>query len=101
LERALFDRNFEVLLVKYDEIPEAAVSAVLTNLLAAGLAVVFWAGRDSSFDPGTHEKLAGNFVFRLSDTESNQSGQKVFEQALAFAESLRFAESAGNQSEAD
>jgi bifunctional enzyme CysN/CysC/sulfate adenylyltransferase subunit 1 len=101
LERALFDRNFEVLLVKHSEIPEASMPAVLTKLVAAGLVVVFWTEKDSSFDLSVLEKLAGNFVFRLSDTESNQSEQKVCERALAFAESLRLAESGGNQTEAD
>jgi len=101
LERALFDRNFEVLLLKRSEIPADAVSTVLTNLLAAGLVVVFWTEKDSSFNPGTLEKLARSSVFHLSDSESNESEQKVLERALAFAESLRFTENARNQREAD
>ena len=101
LERALFDRNFEVLLVRNSEIRADAVPTVLTNLLAAGLVVVLWTEKDSPFGPDTLEKLAGDAVFHLSDSESNQSEQKVVERALAFAESLRFVENAGNQREAD
>jgi bifunctional enzyme CysN/CysC/sulfate adenylyltransferase subunit 1 len=101
LERALFERNFEVLLVKLSEIPADALSTVLTNLLAAGLVVVFWTGKDSSFDPGSLKKIAGDTVFHLSGSESNQNEETVLEQALTFAETLRFTENAGNQREAD
>jgi sulfate adenylyltransferase subunit 1 len=88
LERSLFDRGFEVRLVRQDQCPAAALSAVLVALYSAGF-VVIYAGHLPSLDLETLRKKSGGKFFDCPTSGSSEMAEETVERMLGIAETLR------------
>ena len=88
LESELFRRGFEVILVSHEAIPEVAFPALISAFRSAGFFVVYFSDRISP-EHRANLEAAGEFLFDCSLADSSSSSQNSFEQAIAFAESLR------------
>jgi hypothetical protein len=88
LERSLFDRGFEVRLVRQDQCPAAALSAVLVALYSAGL-VVIYAGHLPSLDLETLRKKSGGKFFDCPTSGNSEMAEETVERMLGIAETLR------------
>jgi len=88
LERNLFEKGFEALLVRQDEVPTSALSAVLCALWSAGIVVVY-AGDLTSQERGVIEGVAGGRFFEFPAAEKSATTEEILRQALSVAETLR------------
>ena len=99
LERALFDRGFEVLhLDAADESPETLVE-IIRAIRALGAISIY--SRDA-LDPSVMERLFTEptaALFDLSAEIENPSEEEILRRALALADSLRIANSRKHQEE--
>jgi bifunctional enzyme CysN/CysC/sulfate adenylyltransferase subunit 1 len=88
LERALFARRFETILVNAEEVPLAVLPILLSALWGVGLVIVY-----SSASPSSEEQLALKSVaqkhFFPVAAILDHAAHEVLEQALASAETLR------------
>ncbi len=87
MERALFERGFEALLVSHDELEPAAREGVLSQLLSAGIVAIYWS---RTVVPQLPDSLAppDQFIFNAAATRSETPGNSI-ERALMQAETLR------------
>jgi hypothetical protein len=89
LERNLFERGFETLLVHQKDAPLSALPALLSALWSAGIVIVYAGERISEQERATLESTAGKLFFDLSATTSSATDREFLRPALAFAETLR------------
>jgi sulfate adenylyltransferase large subunit len=88
LERALFERGFETLLVKENDPRSPAPAAFLSRLLSAGFVVVSWSETGASREPDASVAAPDGFVFDVPPGVPNIF-DKSLARALAVAETLR------------
>jgi sulfate adenylyltransferase subunit 1 len=84
LERELFERGFEALLVKSDATSAESRAAVVRTLWSAGMVIVLFAAAISGEERRILEATAREFLFDVSGDES-----AGFTEALNLAEGLR------------
>ena len=89
LERNLFERGFETLLVHQKDAPLSALPALLSALWSAGIVIVYAGERISEQERATLESTAGKLFFDLSAATSSATDREFLRPALAFAETLR------------
>jgi sulfate adenylyltransferase subunit 1 len=89
IERALFDRNFEVVHLRGERVPLGALTAVLAALWSAGSLVVY-SGKGASTEERAVCESAGKAFFDLSASGASQGEHRdVVRAALDIAEILR------------
>lgn len=90
LERALFERGFETVLVTHHEIPTPGRRSFFSTLWNLGLVILSWRERQlRPQDRGLFGALAGEFYFDLSNGNSLNDAESGFDRALSIAETLR------------
>ena len=92
VERALFESNFEVIHVRDEHVPSAALPAALSLLWSTGSVIVYSGENMSSERRAALESLAGEWFFDFSfiSVESHRDGStSVIERVLKAAETLR------------
>ena len=89
LEKRLFDRGFEALLIHANQFPASTLPAVLQTLLSAGILVVYASDSLSPQDRSTLKSAAGEHYFELPTLDEPTTGDELLQRALAFAETLR------------
>jgi sulfate adenylyltransferase large subunit len=101
LERALFERGFEVLHLIGTEASPRALVETIRAMQGLGAVSIYSGG---VLDAETKEQLVAVVkarLFDLSRENENAKDENVFRRALALAESLRFAKSQNDQKEAN
>jgi sulfate adenylyltransferase large subunit len=101
LERALFERGFEVLHLDGAAVSPGALAQTIRAMLGIG-AVSIYSG--DVLHAETKEQLVADVkvkLFELFRENENANDGELFRRALALAESLRFANPEGNQEEAN
>jgi len=91
LERALFEKGFEILHLNDDDAAPYALPDAIRVAQKMG-AVSIYSGQ--AIDPETKQQLALQLEPRLVDfsgKDENTSDEELFQHAMAFADSLRFA----------
>jgi sulfate adenylyltransferase large subunit len=99
LERALFDRGFEVLHLESDEASPTAFLETIRVTRRLGIVVIY---SGEPVDAMAKERLFAEVEHRLFDlslNNENTNDEEVFQRALAVADSLRFAKPQNNQEE--
>jgi sulfate adenylyltransferase subunit 1 len=97
LERALFERRFEVLLVDGAQASSSALAETIRAMQEIG-AISIYSGE--VLDTETKQQLAADVktrVFNFSQENENANDEEVIRRALALADSLRFAKPQNNQ----
>ena len=84
LEKELFQRRFEALLVRGDAISAESRAAVIRTLWSAGLVIVLFQEAISREERQLLQETAGEFLFEIWDDDSAS-----LRQALSLAEGLR------------
>ena len=85
LETGLFEKGFETLVVRMDELSQPALPAVVSALWSAGV-VTIYAGELTALERDAIRAFARDRFFEFPRT---QSPEKVAHQALDVAETLR------------
>jgi bifunctional enzyme CysN/CysC/sulfate adenylyltransferase subunit 1 len=101
LERALFERGFEVLHLDEASASPGALAQTIRAMLGIG-AVSIYSG--DVLDAETKEQLVADVkakLFELSPENENGNDEEVFRRTLALAQSLRFAKLESNEEEAN
>src|SRR5258705_4976601 len=88
LERNLFEKGFEALLVRQDELPASALPSVLSALWSAGIVIVY-AGELTSQERDAIHAVAGDRFFEFRAAENSVTPDEILHQALSAAETLR------------
>jgi len=99
LERALFDRGFEVLHLESGEASSGAFLETIRATRKVGIVVIY---SGESIDTLVKKALFSEVEHRLFDlslNNENTNDEEVFQRALALADSLRFAKPQNNQEE--
>ncbi len=96
IERALFERGFEVMLIHGSEAPFASVKAAWAALHAAGFVLIYQNSR-----LGLEERLelraaAGDRFFDLSEMNLPATDVEALERVLTLVKSLRSSDGDGN-----
>jgi sulfate adenylyltransferase large subunit len=89
VEKTLFEKGFEALLLRQEQAPLSALPAILSALWSAGFLVVYWAEALSRQEHAALEEVAGGFFFNLSEAASASPDHEILPRALAIAETLR------------
>jgi len=97
LERALFEKRFETLLIRQEQVPASALPALLPALWYAGIVVVYAGETISSQERAALKATAGESFFDLSPVASPLSDREILHRALAIAETLRLATNSQNE----
>jgi sulfate adenylyltransferase large subunit len=101
LERALFERGFEVLHLDGAAASPGTLAQTIRAILGIG-AVSIYSG--DVLDAETKEQLVADVkakLFEFSRENENANDEEVFRRALALAQSLRFAKLESNEEEAN
>jgi sulfate adenylyltransferase large subunit len=101
LERALFERGFEVLHLDGAAASPGTLAQTIRAILGIG-AVSIYSG--DVLDAETKEQLVADVkakLFEFSRENENANDEEVFRRALAMAQSLRFAKLESNEEEAN
>jgi hypothetical protein len=99
LERALFERGFEVLHLDGDEASPYALLETIRATQRVG-AISIYSG--DPLDAGVKERLGAEVrdrLFDISRKKENADDEEVFRRALALADTLRFRKPQNNQEE--
>ena len=99
VERALFDRGFEVLHLNRDDTSPNAILEAIRATQRIG-AISIYSG--DALDCETKQRLAsevGSRLLDLSRTNENSNDEEFFRRALAVADSLQFAKPQNNREE--
>jgi sulfate adenylyltransferase large subunit len=98
LERALFERGFEVALVKSNEVPWSLLPLLLNSHWRAGAVIVHVQGAGSREQQSDLEEVAGERLFEIAATEKDGEVENALHRAIAIAETLRVTDGkAGNR----
>jgi sulfate adenylyltransferase large subunit len=89
LERALFERGFEAVLVGAEHVLTMALPPVLAALRLAGAVVIHSSETNSREQQVALAHVAGEFLFEIATAEQNDDGRETLKRALAIAETLR------------
>lgn len=101
LERALFERGFEVVLVKTKEVPLPFLPVLLLSYWRTG-AVIVHLSEDSSRDlQSVLEEVAGEHLFEIPAAEEVGEIERALNRAIVIAETLRVAEGKASNGKAD
>ncbi|HVB33629.1 MAG TPA: sulfate adenylyltransferase subunit CysN [Patescibacteria group bacterium] len=92
LDRSLFERGFETLIVKSEELPPDALRLFLPRLLSAGILVILWSDGNSPRGSASLASMIDDPVFEISP-DGSDGFEEPLDRALAFAETLRTGES--------
>jgi sulfate adenylyltransferase large subunit len=101
LERALFERRFEVLLVDGAQASPSSLAETIRAMQEIG-AISIYSGE--VLETETKQQLAADVktrVFNFSQENENANDEEVFRRALTLADSLRFAKLESSEEEAN
>ena len=88
LEKSLFEKRFELLLVRQSELPVSALPSVISVLWSAGIAVVY-AGGLTPQERVAIQAITEDRFFEFPAPENSAMADEVLQQALSAAETLR------------
>jgi len=100
LERALFQNNFEVLLLQQEQVAESALPNLLSTLLNAGLIVIYAAKAISSQERATLKAVAGDYFAEVAEAHLLDV-REIEIRILSIAETLRVKSECSNQEDAN
>ena len=89
LERTLFEKGFEAVLVNAEEVRFSALSIIVSSLWAAGLVIIYSGARLTPEEKTALERVAGENIFKIPLVGPAKATSEVLEEALASAEKLR------------
>ena len=89
LERSLFERGFEVLVVEGDTLSSYALLPLLNTLWSAGLLVIYSCPAIAQADRDAFKALAADYAFDLAALQLPADDQEAARLVLALTESLR------------
>jgi sulfate adenylyltransferase subunit 1 len=89
LEKRLFHRGFETLLIHANQFPASALPAFLQTLLSAGILIVYASENLSSADRSALELAAGEHYLEFPALDEQANREELLQRALDFAETLR------------
>jgi sulfate adenylyltransferase large subunit len=92
LERALFERGFEVVLVKSNEVPSPFLPLLLRSHWRAGAVIVYVSESGSRGEQFVLDEIAGESLFEIPTTEKGGQVEHALNRAIAMAETLRVAD---------
>jgi sulfate adenylyltransferase subunit 1 len=98
VERALFEKGFETVIVDGDAIPLLAVDAVLSRLWSVGIVVLFVVGEIHTEARRTLEMLGGDSLFDFANAEQ---GAELAGEIVSCAELVRIDRTARPSGKAD
>lgn len=101
VERALFARGFNAVVLNSDVVPSSSIGEVLKALWSAGLVVVVRAGQNESEVLPTLKAIAQSSLFDFADANLHDSEEKVAAQIVLEAESLRLGSSESTPGKVD
>ncbi|HET8965800.1 MAG TPA: hypothetical protein VFN20_06285, partial [Candidatus Acidoferrum sp.] len=88
LERSLFERNFEVLLLRPEPLSKSVLPDLLSALWAAGFVILYADEKVSEPERAALKAVAGDRFFEITKAESGAIDE-IVRRALAIAETLR------------
>jgi sulfate adenylyltransferase subunit 1 len=89
VERALFERGFQSLVLRENELSPVALTTLLSPLWSAAFVVLVAVAQVSPEMRRTLEAIAGNSLVDFADVKPNLTRNDLLEQILSHAESLR------------
>jgi sulfate adenylyltransferase large subunit len=101
LERVLFERGFEVVLVKSNEVPSGSLLLLLRSHWRAGGVIVHINEAESGEHQSVLEEVAGDHLFEIPTAEKDGELQNALNGAIAIAETLRVADGRPGNGKAD
>jgi len=101
LERALFERGFEVVLLKSNELPSGSLLPILRSHWRAGAVIVYVSEAEAKEQQRVLEEVAGKHLFEILATEKDGELEKALHGAMALAETLRVADGRPGNAKAD
>jgi hypothetical protein len=96
IERALFERGFEVMVIDETEAPFASARIAWAALHAAGFVVVYHNPKLGSEESAELRAAAGDRFFDLAEMNLPAGDAGALEHVLTFAKSLRISYEDGN-----
>jgi hypothetical protein len=88
-ERALFEKGFQTIVLRENEVSFTALASFLSSLRAAALVVLVGVTGASAEMRRTLEAVAGDWPVDFVDVAPNFHRNKLLEEILSYAESLR------------
>ncbi len=89
LERALFQRGFETLIIRTGDVSAPALPLLLSSLWRSGAVIVLSSEAISDEQHAVLGAIAGKSLFTITANEPEKDAGKSLESALAVAETLR------------
>ena len=89
LERSLFERGFEVLVLEGDTLSSEALLPILNTLWSAGLLVIYSSTAIAQADRDAIKALAADYSFDLAARQLPPDDREAVRQVLALTESLQ------------
>jgi sulfate adenylyltransferase subunit 1 len=89
LERALFERGFEAIHLRANEVPSPVLPVYLSILWRTGALIVHSSETSSLEQKAALKRIAGQFFFEIPTPEQDGRTGEALEHALASAETLR------------
>jgi hypothetical protein len=89
LERSLFERGFEVLVLEGGTLSSEALPLLLEPLWSAGLLVIYSCQAIAQADRDAIKALAGDYAFDLAALELPADDREAVRHVLALTESLQ------------
>jgi sulfate adenylyltransferase large subunit len=100
LERALFEKGFETALLDSNEVPRAALPALLSALWSSGFVIVYWSETAPSEVRALLRAVANDFIFEFSTSQGGRANEMI-DRALEIASRLRATHDARDPAKAD
>jgi sulfate adenylyltransferase large subunit len=91
LEQSLFEKGFEALLVRRDELAASALLSVFSALWSAGIVVVYWGDLAPQERDATEAAASGRLFEFFSTKNPAATTDEILRHALGVAETLRIA----------
>jgi sulfate adenylyltransferase subunit 1 len=88
LEKNLFEKGFEAVLVRQSELPASALPSVLSALWSAGIVVVY-TGELASQERGVIQVMTEERFFEFPAAENPAATEEILHRAVSVAEALR------------
>jgi sulfate adenylyltransferase large subunit len=89
LERALFERGFEVLLLDGKEVPSSSLALLLFSHWRSGAVIVYVDEAHSREQQSIVKKVAGNHLFEIPSSGTGLEVENALNRAIGIAETLR------------
>lgn len=101
LERALFERGFEVVFLDAERVPSSSLLLLLSSHWRAGAVIVHASEANSRERQSALEHLAGEHLFEIPAPQTDGEVQNALNRAVAIAETLRVARNNASNGKAD